>query len=87
MIRQLLNIIPVRLGRRRQEGQIGKYYVNRRDPLSGIVLLGDVFENVKDRWWLFSRRIPDDAIVLRNSLDRYEGNAVGRPLRRRNRQD
>lgn len=84
MLRQLINIIPIRVGGRRQEDQVGKYYVNRRDPGSGIVLLGDLLENVKESWWGFSRRIPQDAVLMRDRHDDYNGNVVGRPLNRNN---
>ena len=80
LIRSILYIIPIRFGRRRQVDPntfLGRYYVNRRDPESGFVLLGDLVENFKDGWWGLTRRVSRNGVVLRDSRDRYAGNASG----------
>lgn len=77
LLRTLLYLVPVRLGGRRGPNP-NAILSNRRAPESGVVLLGDVVENVKDRFWRFTRRVPRDALLLRDRKEGYQGNITGR---------
>ena len=59
-----LYLVPVRLGPRRIPR--GRWRVNRRDPESGVVLMGDVIENMRDSAVRFFRRAPDNAMLVRH---------------------
>jgi len=72
----ILYLIPVRLGKRRMTQ--GRWLVNRRDRESGVVLMGDLIENVRDSAIRFFRRAPDNAMLVRHwGADSYITPACG----------
>lgn len=77
LLKNLLYLIPVRVGRQREPDEaslIGRIATNRRSPNSGLLLLGDVMENVKDEWVGLTRRTPPGSAVLRDEDNNYRGN-------------
>ena len=75
----ILYLIPVRFGKRRATQ--GCWLVNRRDRESGVVLMGDLIENIRDSAIRFFRRAPDNAMLVRHwGADSYitPGSASGR---------
>lgn len=81
LFKLLLYLVPIRFGRRRHYDpqRIGNRVLsNRWDPESGVVLLGDLVENAKDEWHVFSRRAPRSSLVLRDENNRIQGSASRR---------
>ncbi len=46
---------------------------NRRNPGSRWVSLGDIIDNIKDRFYCWSRRVPEGAIIRYNK----DGKIIG----------
>lgn len=78
ILKELAYLIPVRIGRRREpdtSSLSGRLTVNRRDTQSGLLVLGDVLENIRDEWVATTRRIPPESAILRDEDNHYRGNA------------
>ncbi len=83
-LKSLAYLLPIRMGRRRDAdftSLSSRIICNRRDPNSGVVLLGDALENTRDEFFGLIRRAPNSAIVLRDEHNHIRGSAS--PLDRR----
>ncbi len=78
IIKALAYLIPVRFGGRREPDMSslpGRLMTNRRDMQSGLVVLGDIVENIRDEWVATTRRIPPESAILRDDENRFRGSA------------
>ena len=48
-------------------------FVNRRKPGSGWVTVGDVMKNIAERFYCWTRRVPEGSVLIWNSHGKIIG--------------